>query len=266
MVGVERGIACPGCPHRTAYVACKEALGRGAGRVICGNAGCAAVGAMHPAATACPGGEEALLPRYRQAVPTGGTAEAPASERCIHFALDTEAAAEDAEARFADLATEGRSTVLAVLASSRAFLTREAIERLGDQALALGAEEAVVVDPFDTLRSEQVLDDMLERPGVHAVVFASPCARLLKHGGEAGTQALEPVEIDRYACVGCHRCKQITGCPALSFTPPFYQIDAQACAGCDLCTSFCRTHVIYSPRDRYTPEERSRMRYAACQR
>ena len=261
MAAVERGIACPGCPHRAAYVACKEALGRGAGRVICGDAGCAAVGPMHPAATACPGGEEALLPRYRQDIPCGGTPEEPAVERCIHFVTDIAFAADDAAEHFANLAAEGRSTVLTVLASSRAFLSRDAIEDLGERALALGAEDAVVVDPLDTLRATEVVGDMLGRPGLHAVIFASPCTRLMRTDA-----APEPAEIDRYACVGCHRCKQITGCPALVFTPPFYQIDASTCAGCDLCAAFCRTRVIYTPRDRMTPEERSTARYTACQR
>lgn len=68
---IRRGVACPGCPHRAAYVACREALGRGRARVICGDAGCAAVGSMHPAACTCVGGEEALLDRYKVPVPQG---------------------------------------------------------------------------------------------------------------------------------------------------------------------------------------------------
>ena len=71
MRNAEPGISCPGCPHRAAYVVVKDAVGRGRGRVFCGNAGCRVVGVMHPAATTCPGGEQALLPRYRQAVPDG---------------------------------------------------------------------------------------------------------------------------------------------------------------------------------------------------
>ncbi len=35
-----RGVSCPGCPHRAAYIACKEAMGRGRWRVISGEAGC----------------------------------------------------------------------------------------------------------------------------------------------------------------------------------------------------------------------------------
>ena len=74
----------------------------------------------------------------------------------------------------------------------------------------------------------------------------------------------EPVEIDQYACTSCHRCQQITGCPAIAFTPPIFHIDRDACAGCDLCVEYCRTNVIYSPRSRMTPEQRSRARYAAA--
>ncbi len=257
------GVLCPGCPHRAAYVACKEALGRGRGRVICGNVGCRAVGKMHPAAAVCPDGEDALLDRYKTPVPCSGTADAPACDFCIHLVPDT--ALDDANDQENDglsgLSTEGRTTILGILASSRAFLTRESIERLAQHALDLGCNDAVIVDPFDSQRSAEVLESLLEREGLHAVVFASPCAQL-----QRGTYQAEPAEIDEYACMSCHRCQQITGCPAISFTPPVFRISADACAGCDLCVEYCRTHVIYSPRSRMTPEERSRARYAAaCQ-
>ena len=124
----QRGILCAGCPHRAAYIALKDASRRCRGRVICGDAGCPAVGELPPAAATCPGGAERLLPRYRVAVPDGGTSEHPAVETCIHIVPDTELAADGAVERLAGLAAEGRTTVLAVLASSRDFLARERIE------------------------------------------------------------------------------------------------------------------------------------------
>lgn len=256
-----RGIACPGCPHRAAYIACKEALSRGRGRVICGDAGCTAVGPMHPAATTCPGGEAALHDRYKVPVPTDGTPEKPASAVCIHMFPDTAFASDEGAHVAAALPAEGETVVLAVLASSRAYLTREAVEGLAQRALDAGCADAGIVDPFDTVRVQAVLEELLGAPGVHAVVFASPCAQL-----QRGTYQAEPVEIDEYACASCHRCQQITGCPAIEFTPPVFRVRADMCAGCDLCVGHCRTHVIYSPRSRMTPEERSRARYAAaCQ-
>ena len=252
------GVSCPGCPHRAAYVACKETLGRGRGRVICGNAGCANVGPMHPAATACPGGE-ALLDRYKVAVPMGGTSEEPACEAVIHFIPDVDLAAENAAEMLHALPAEGHVTVLAVLASSAEFLTVDALEALAARALELGCDDAAIVDPFDSQKSSDVLHGALARPGVHAVVFASPCAQL-----QRGEFQAEPVEIDQYTCTSCHRCQQITGCPAIAFTPPIFRIDRDACAGCDLCVEYCRTNVIYSPRSRMTPEQRSRARYAAA--
>lgn len=253
------GVSCPGCPHRAAYIACKEALGRGRGRVICGNAGCVNVGPMHPAATTCPGGEEALLERYKVAVPTGGTPEEPTCEAVIHLIPDADLAAGDAAEALRPLRGEGRVTVLAVLASSREFLTVDALEELAARALDLGCDDAAIVDPFDSQKSSDVLHGALARPGVHAVVFASPCAQL-----QRGEFQAEPVEIDQYACSSCHRCQQITGCPAIAFTPPVFHIDRDICAGCDLCVEYCRTNVIYSPRSRMTPEQRSRARYAAA--
>ncbi len=174
----QRGILCAGCPHRAAYIALKDASRRCRGRVICGDAGCAAVGELPPAAATCPGGAERLLPRYRVAVPDGGTPEHPAVETCIHIVPDTELAADGAVERLAGLAAEGRTTVLAVLASSRDFLARERIEWLGGRALALGASDVAVLDPFDTERCREVLCAQLGQPGVHGAVFASPCAQL----------------------------------------------------------------------------------------
>lgn len=282
MIAPQKGISCAGCPHRAAYVVCKDVLGRKRGRVICGDAGCRAVGPMHPAATACPGGQEMLLPRYNHPVPAG-TPEEPGSDVCVHFALDEDVAksarnvaaevddavgaAGDAGATSASagspyaasvLAGEGACAVLAVLASSRGFLAHEEVEELGRTLLRLGYADVTVLNPFDTLRCGEVLKAMIEEAGVHAVVFASPCAQLTRE------QPLEHDEVDQYTCVGCQRCIQIVGCPALTFRPPTAFIDPNVCSGCDLCGDYCRTHVILSPRGHLSPEQRAAERLAAA--
>lgn len=213
---------------------------------------------MHPAATVCPGGDAELLDRYKVEIPRGTSSE-PAVDACVHFVTDTSLASGAEDEHLEHLACEGRATILAVLASSRGFLTRPSIEQLAGRAIDLGCTDAVIVDPFDSQLSRDVLANALSAPGVHAVVFASPCAQL-----QHGEYEAEPVEIDEYACSSCHRCQQITGCPAIAFTPPVFRVDPQSCAGCDLCVEYCRTNVIYSPRSRMTPEERSRARYLAA--
>lgn len=247
MRNAEPGISCPGCPHRAAYVVVKDAVGRGRGRVFCGNAGCRVVGAMHPAATTCPGGEQALLPRYRQAVPDG---TAPAAKVCAHFIPAEELLAADAPDAFSQLSQEGETVLFCVLASTARFLDSAEVEHLMGCAERLGVRSATVLDPFDTLASTEFIRGLLEAPGVHVLVFASPCTQLLR------SNSPEPVEIDRLGCQGCHRCKQLTGCPALVFAPPAYTVDAEACAGCDLCADYCHAHVIMTPRARMTPAER----------
>lgn len=259
---VQPGVSCPGCPHRAAYIACRKAMGRKADRIICGDAGCSEVGFLHPAATTCPGGEALLLDRYKTGVPApAGDCGKTTCGVCVYLLPDEAMAAAEVPEELSSLAQEGSSVILGILASSRAFLTREALEGLGELALGLGCADAVIVDPFDSARCHEVLSRMIGEAGFHAVVFASPCAQL-----QHGPYEAEPAEIDRYACTSCHRCLQVTGCPAISFTPPVFSIDPDLCAGCDLCREHCRTHVIYSPRSRMTPEERSRARYTAvCQ-
>lgn len=256
MPKAQRGIACAGCPHRAAYVVVKDSIGRGAGRVICGNAGCPAVGALHPAATAQPGGQERLLPRYNKPVPNG-TPEAPRAKLCAHFVLDADLAAENAAAAYAGLANEADCVILCIMASSAAYLSTSAIEALGNKALELGAADACVVDPFDTAGTGQVVKRVATLPGVHALVFASPCVQLVD------LSQFEVTEVDRYQCLGCQRCTQITGCPALCFAPPRARIDENACTACDLCRDYCPIGCILSARSRETPAQRRAARYAA---
>ncbi len=249
----QQGVLCAGCPHRGAYLAAKYATRGVRGHVLCGDVGCPAVGYLYPAAATCPGGMERLLPRYHQEVPTE-----PTAPLCVHFARDTAldndagAASLSAEA----LSREGQTAVLAVLASSAARVTQAELEDLGQRLLGLGYETVVIVDPLDTERAERTLRDCFAAGGTSAVIFASPCTLLMK-------ERLEPAEVDRFTCVGCHRCWQVTGCPALSFAPPAYRIDPDQCAGCDLCIGTCRTQIIYTPRLRMTPEERNTLRYQA---
>lgn len=256
MHNAEPGISCPGCPHRAAYVVVKDAVGRGRGRVFCGNAGCRVVGAMHPAAITCPGGEQALLPRYRQAVPDG---TAPTAKICAHFIPAENLLTPSASDAFSRLSQEGACVLLCVLASSARFLESSEIEQLKIHVDSLNPRSTAVLDPFDTLASTEFIRSLLEAPGVHALVFASPCTQLLR------SNSPEPVEIDRLGCQGCHRCKQLTGCPALVFAPPAYTVDPEACTGCDLCADYCHAHVIMTPRARMTPAERRDARLYAAQ-
>lgn len=266
MVKPQVGINCPGCPHRAAFVVVRDAVRRGRGHVFCGNTGCAVVGTMHPQASTTPGGDAALLPRYRQAVPTGD--EDARASVCCHFVLadelmgtaDPADGARDGGAYALDhLAAEGEVVLLCILAAERRHLAPEALDALCARARELGALDAAVLDPFDTADATTAAAEAARHPGVHALVFASPCAQLM--GG-----AFSPAEIDRLACAGCRRCSQITGCPALVFEPPVFQIDADACAGCDLCADYCRTNIIYSERQRQSPAERHAARMAAALR
>lgn len=258
MISPQKGICCAGCPHRAAYVVVKDAIRRGRGHIICGDAGCPAVGLVHPAATACPGGQDRLLPRYNHAVPKG-TPEEPGSVICAHFALDAAVGADDGSVYgAAQLAEEGACAILCVMTSRKRYLEQSAIEDLGRHLIDMGYGDVALADPLDTAGSEQMLGEIIATGGVHAVVFASPCAQLQRR------VPLEPAEVDPYTCVGCQRCVQIIGCPALSFRPPTAFIDPDICTGCDLCADYCRTKSIGSARADMDPRTRSTQRYAAA--
>lgn len=254
----QRGVICAGCPHRAAYVVVREAMGRGRGRVVCGDAGCRAVGPVHPAASTRPGGQEALLPRYNQEVPAGSMGK-PGSERCAHFALDVDLMAEQGNRLSEErLSAEGASAVLCVMASGARFHASPGVDGLVERLRALGYGDVAAIDPFDTQGAAEAMRALLESGGAHALVFASPCAQLMRRCLPA------PAAVDRLTCVGCMRCVQITGCPALSFAPPAAAIDPDRCCGCDLCADYCRTRAISSPRTGQALEMCRRARFAAA--
>ena len=161
---IERGVACPGCPHRAAYVICKGgAQARARARDLRRRR--VRSRRAHAPRRLCVRGRAVRAARPLQDPrPLGGTAQAPASEACVHFIPDTVLAGKDAASELGDIKAEGRVVILAVLASSRAFLTREAVEDLGARALDLGCDDAVVVDPFDSQRAMDVLGGALARP------------------------------------------------------------------------------------------------------
>ena len=168
----QRGMLCAGARIARRTLPSRMSTRRVRGRVVCGNIGCVAVGAVQPAAATCRVARRRCSPRYRQEVPCDGTPDAPAVPLCVHVAPDTEIAADDAAERFAGLAAEGATTILAVMASSKAYLSREAIEGLGQRMLELGVDSVAVLDPFDLERCGEVLSALIAEPGITA--YCSP--------------------------------------------------------------------------------------------
>lgn len=100
---------------------------------------------------------------------------------------------------------------------------------------ALGVSSVEVVNPFDFEKTVDVIKSTAEKKGVRAIVCRAPCVNLVK-----GKTALHVTE----KCIGCLKCINETGCPALIKNGKRVVIDDGLCTGCGLCKSICPVSAI----------------------
>ena len=93
------------------------------------------------------------------------------------------------------------------------------------------------VDPLDHRSSVDTVIEAMKQKGVRAIIFKSPCIALMKSDRFC--------RVDAEQCVGCMRCINEIGCPALApaagsnATKKKAVIDPALCNGCGLCAQLC---------------------------
>ena len=119
-----------------------------------------------------------------------------------------------------------------------------------DVARSLQVTEAIEVNPSDRYFYKNLLQEMIERPGVKVVVSNKECG-LTFHGrkkreerklfAKGETEKVRGFyQINTLACEDCRACVDMTGCPGLSQTfdayGPKVVIDPQICVSDSYCT------------------------------
>ena len=96
--------------------------------------------------------------------------------------------------------------------------------------------ELEIVDPLDHKLAVETVKRVAAEPGVKAIIFRSPCVAITK------PKAQSHVDSDR--CIGCRRCIDQLGCPALILNGKKAAIDPSLCTGCTLCEQVCPVGAI----------------------
>ena len=92
-------------------------------------------------------------------------------------------------------------------------------------------------NPLQLEEAVAAVTEAVAFPGVSVVIFEEPCIALFK--------SRPKLQVDAAKCVGCRRCVQEIGCPAISLTAAGKAlIDENLCYGCDLCSQLCPTGAI----------------------
>ena len=113
---------------------------------------------------------------------------------------------------------------------------------------AIGVSPIITVDPFNQEEAVAAVKQASEAPGVSAVIFKAPCISI---ASKLGCKLPGPKTVDTGKCIGCRKCINELGCPALSvsLTPnakgkQLIEIDKSLCTGCGLCSQVCPTGAI----------------------
>jgi indolepyruvate ferredoxin oxidoreductase alpha subunit len=250
-----RPTLCPGCPHRPAFYALRQAL---PGGIYPSDIGCYTLGlnlgavdtvlCMGAAITQAAGFYHAF--RMKGEVPP--IAATIGDSTFYHAGVPALINAVHNEARFTLLILDNSTTAmtgnqptpgLERLADGR----RGKVVALEDLVLASGVRFLKVIDPYqlkEMIRAIKEADEATrsENGGVSVIIARHPCLINPEVKKMQGFYCMEVTE----DCVACEICFQDFECPAISPDPHsgMARIDQNICSGCGVCAQVCPQGAI----------------------
>ena len=247
-------VLCPGCPHRGAFYAVKQAL-RGVPAVMCGDIGCYTLGNAKPLDAV-----DTCLCMGAGITMAQGIAVADPDKKAIAYVGDSTFFASGMTG-LANAAYNGHDITVMVLDNATTAMTGSqphpgtGVTLMGQHNEPLNIEAVLFAngftrvfraDPLDKDASIVAVKAAVDFEGPSAVIFESPCVQL--------TTPAAPVLLNPDVCTGCKKCITEIGCPAIGFNPNAEGmrsgdrgqafIDVSQCNGCGLCTQICPFKAI----------------------
>lgn len=232
-------VLCAGCPHRASFYAVKRAVGKHKA-VFCGDIGCYTLGNAAPLdmvdTCLCMGGGITVAQGIETVEPDtlafGFVGDSTFFASGITGVINAVYNQHDMIICILDNSTTAMTGQQPHPGTGRTMMGAD-VEPLSIPRIleALDVDYAIV-DPLDHELATQVVRDAIDKTGVRAVIFKSPCIYLAPAQHAA-------VEIDHDACVDCRACIRHLGCPALVVEDGHVAVDESLCYGCGLCCNIC---------------------------
>ena len=251
-------VLCAGCPHRGAFYAVKQAM-KGKKTVYCGDIGCYTLGNAMPLdmtdTCLCMGADITMAQGFYHNEP---------DRYCFSFIGDSTFFASGITGVVNAVYNQSHQTICILDNSTTAMtghqphpgtgvtMMGEIVEKISIEKIleAIGVSPIIQVNPFDQKAAVEAVKKASEAQGVSAVIFKAPCIAVAQKVGWEKPHALT---VDSAKCIGCRKCINELGCPALSVVSTgsttgggkrLVEIDKSICTGCSLCSQVCPTGAI----------------------
>ncbi len=249
-------VLCAGCPHRGAFYAVKQAM-KGKKTVYCGDIGCYTLGNAMPLdmtdTCLCMGADITMAQGFYHNEP---------DRYCFSFIGDSTFFASGITGVVNAVYNQAKQTICILDNSTTAMtghqphpgtgvtMMGEIVEKISIEKIlnAVGVNPVITVNPFDQKAAVEAVQKASETPGVSAIIFKAPCIAIAQKVGWEKPHALN---VDNAKCIGCRKCINELGCPALSVSTAtnakgkqLVEIDKSLCTGCGLCSQVCPIGAI----------------------
>ena len=254
-------VLCAGCPHRGAFYAVKQAM-KGKKTVYCGDIGCYTLGNAMPLdmtdTCLCMGADITMAQGFYHNEP---------DRFCFSFIGDSTFFASGITGVVNAVYNQSHQTICILDNSTTAMtghqphpgtgvtMMGEIVEKISIEKIleGIGVSPIIQVNPFDQKAAVEAVQKASEAPGVSAIIFKAPCIAIAQKVGWEKPHALT---VNAEKCIGCRKCINELGCPALSVSnvvstssttgsgKKLVEIDKSLCTGCGLCSEVCPTGAI----------------------
>lgn len=235
---------CAGCPHRASFYAVKRAVGKRKA-VFCGDIGCYTLGNAAPLdmvdTCLCMGGGITVAQGIHAVEPDtlafGFVGDSTFFASGITGVVNAVYNQHDMIVCILDNSTTAMTGQQPHPGTGRTMMGADGVPLSIPRILEALGVSYETVDPLDFETAVQTVRDAIEKTGVRAIIFKSPCIYLEPSAHPA-------VEIDLGSCIDCRVCIKQLGCPALVIEDGHVAVDSSLCYGCELCCKICPTDAL----------------------
>jgi indolepyruvate ferredoxin oxidoreductase alpha subunit len=238
-------VLCAGCPHRASFYAMKSAVkNHGKKAVYCGDIGCYTLGNAKPLETTdtclCMGGGVTVAQGIKTSNPDTDVIAFIGDSTFFASGMTGVANAVYNKHNITICILDNRTTAMTGgqphPGTGKTILKDDTVKiEIAGVLTALGVGYVKECNPFDLEAAITTAREALDYDGVSCIVFKAPCIAV----------APKLCVYEVIDCIGCRRCINEIGCPAISLSHGNAVIDPQSCYGCGICETVCKPGKIH---------------------